>query len=150
MIYRQVAQFSAYGVGIDLGVNYQLGPGLSLAAHLRDATTTPLVWNTDARDSIRPALFLGAAYQRSLAGGKATLAVGSRTGGSADAASAQTPLHTGIEYRYRSLALRGGLEEGRQSLGIGLQPHARIALDFAYLQHDELESTYQLSANVSF
>ena len=150
IIYRQVASLNAYGLGLDLGLTYQLRPGLSLAASLRDITSTPVIWNTDANDRINPSIFLGATYQLRVAGGSATVALASRAGGGIDADSAGTPLHTGIEYRYRSIALRGGLGEERQSLGLGLQPHQRITLDFAYLQHDQLESTYQLSANVSF
>ena len=149
VIYRQVASLKAYGLGLDLGLSYQLRPGLSLAASIRDITSTPIIWNTDANDRISPSILLGATYQLTVAGGRATVALASRAGGGIDADSG-TPVHTGIEYSYRSLALRGGLEEDRQSLGLGLQPHQRITLDFAYLQHDQLESTYQLSANVSF
>ena len=149
VIYRQVASLNAYGLGLDLGLTYQLRPGLSLAASIRDITSTPIIWNTDANDRINPSILLGATYQLTVAGGRATVALASRAGGGIGADSG-TPVNTGIEYSYRSLALRGGLEEDRQSLGLGLQPYQRITLDFAYLQHDQLESTYQISANVSF
>ena len=36
-IYRQVASFSAYGFGLDLGVRYQLSHQIALAANVRDA-----------------------------------------------------------------------------------------------------------------
>lgn len=150
LIYRQIATFSAYGMGLDLGMNYQLSPGIRLAANLRDATTTPIFWDTETTDRINPSLLIGAAYERPVAGGNATFVLASRTGGNAADAGDGSPLNAGIEYRYRTLALRGGLEEGRQALGIGLEPHQRIALDVAYMQHDQLESTYQFSANLSF
>ncbi len=150
LIYRQVATFSAYGMGLDLGMHYQLRPGIRLAANLRDITTTPIFWDTDTTDRIQPSLLVGAAYEHPLAGGHATFVFASRAGGHAEDAGDASPLNAGIEYRYRTLALRGGLEEGRQALGIGLQPHQRVALDVAYLQHDQLESTYQFSANFSF
>jgi hypothetical protein len=150
LIYRQIATFSAYGMGLDLGMHYQLSPGLRLAANLRDVTTTPIFWDTETTDRINPSLLVGAAYERPLAGGSATFALASRTGGNADDAGDGSPFNAGIEYRYRTLALRGGLEEGRQAFGIGLEPHQRIALDVAYMQHDQLESTYQFSANLSF
>ena len=78
MIYRQVASFSAYGLGLDLGLNYQLRPGLSIAATLRDITSTPIIWNTDANDRISPSILLGATYQLKVAGGRATVALASR------------------------------------------------------------------------
>lgn len=149
VIYRQVASLNAYGLGLDLGLTYELRPGLSLAANIRDITSTPIIWNTDADDRINPSILLGATYQVTVAGGRATVALASRAGGGTDVDSGM-PVHTGIEYNYRSIALRGGLEGDRQSLGLGLQPHQRITLDFAYLQHDQLESTYQFSANLSF
>jgi len=150
LIYRQIAEFNAYGLGIDLGARYQLSPGLSLAANLRDLTSTPIYWDTDQTDRINPSLLLGLAYERPLAGGRATVALAARTGGQANDAGDASPLNAGIEYRYRTLALRAGFEEGRQAFGIGLRPHKRLGIDLAYIQHDELESTYQLSANLRF
>ncbi|MFT5377021.1 MAG: hypothetical protein ACI906_003859 [Candidatus Latescibacterota bacterium] len=150
LIYRQIATFSAYGIGLDLGAYYQLSPAIRLAANLRDITTTPIYWDTETTDRINPSLLVGAAYDLPLAGGHVTLAIAARTGGDANDADDASPFNAGVEYNYRTLALRGGLEEGRQAFGMGLQPHQRIALDVAYMQHDELESTYQFSANLSF
>jgi len=150
LIYRQIATFSAYGLGLDVGAHYQLSPGIRLAANLRDITTTPIFWDTETTDRINPSLLVGAAYERTMAGGNATFALAARTGGDANRADDASPLNAGLEYNYRTLALRGGFEEGRQAYGIGVRPHKRIALDVAYMQHDELESTYQFSANISF
>ena len=51
-----------------------------------------------------------------------------------------------------SKLLRPGplLDEERQSFGLGLQLHARLGLDIAYLQHPDLEETYLLSARIGF
>jgi hypothetical protein len=59
-------------------------------------------------------------------------------------------LLAGVEYSYRYVAVRAGMEEGRQSLGIGLRVHPRLQLDLAYAQHDELESIQQVSAGFRF
>ena len=150
IIYRQIAEINAYGFGLDLGARYQLGPGIALAANLRDLTTTPIVWNTDSTDRIQPSLLLGLAYTLPLAGGQTTAVLGARSGGDATDAADNAPLNAGIEYRHRYITLRAGLEESRQSLGLGLKPHNNLTLDLAYLQHDELESTYQLSAAFGF
>jgi hypothetical protein len=150
MIYRSVGSFSAYGFGLDLGLRYRLTSGLSLAANLRDVTTTPVVWDTDTTDRIQPSVLVGIAYTTALVGGTATALVASRAGGEASGADDTQPLNAGIEYWHRGLALRAGLEETRQAFGIGLRPHRRISLDLAYLQHDELETTYQFSATFHF
>ncbi len=149
-IYRQVASVNAYGFGVDLGARYQLSPGIALAANLRDITTTPIIWNTDSTDRIQPSLLLGLAYALPLAGGQTTFIVGSRSGGDSTNAADKAPLNAGLEYHHRYITLRAGLEESRQSLGLGLKPHAKLDLDLAYLQHNELRATYQLSANFRF
>ena len=149
-IYRQVASINAYGFGLDLGVRYQLSHQIALAANVRDATTTPIVWNTDSTDRIQPSLLLGVAYAIPIAEGQTTALLATRSGGDASTATDDVPLNAGLEYRHRYIALRAGLEEGRQSFGLGLTPHHSLDLDLAYLQHDALEATYQLSASFRF
>lgn len=149
-IYRTVGSFSAYGLGFDLGMRYRLIPGISVALNLRDITTTPLFWDTDKTDRIQPSALLGIAYTLPLAGGKATVLLASRAGGDAADVSGDRPLNAGLEYWYRHFAVRVGFEERRQAFGIGLRPHKRLSLDLAYLQHGELEATYQLSAGFRF
>jgi len=150
VIYRSVGSFSAYGFGLDLGLRYRLGPGISLAASFRDVTTTPVFWDTDTADRIQPSALFGVAYSLPLAGGRATAVLASRTGGDAADASGDPRLNAGLEYWYRHLAVRAGFEDGRQAFGVGLRPHQRLDLDLAYLQHDELEATYQVSAGFRF
>jgi hypothetical protein len=150
LIYRTVASYSAYGIGMDLGLRWGLAPGLVLAAGLRDVTSTPIFWNTETTDRIQPSVLLGLAYTRAWAGGRATAALSSRAGGDAADESGASPVGGGMEYLYRGVALRAGLEEGRPAFGMGLRPHPRLGLDLAYLQHDELEPTYLFSAAVRF
>jgi len=150
LLYRTVADFTAYGVGLDLGARFQLAEGVSLAANLRDATTSPIFWDTDTTDRIKPSLSLGVAYTMTLAGGQAALAVGSRAGGDASDDAGAAPVHAGLEYQAGRIALRGGFEEERQTYGLGLQFGRKMEVDIAYLQHDELEGTYLLSATVGF
>ena len=150
LLYRTVADFTAYGVGLDLGARFQLAEGVSLAANLRDSTTSPIFWDTDTTDRIKPSLSLGVAYTMTLAGGQAALAVGSRAGGDASDDAGAAPVHAGLEYQAGRIALRGGFEEERQTYGLGLQFGRKMEVDIAYLQHDELEGTYLLSATVGF
>ena len=150
LIYRSVGPLSAYGAGLDLGLRYTLLPGFTVAATVRDISTTPIVWATDVTDRINPSLLLGMAYTRSLAGGRLSATVASRNGGDAADAADQSPLNTGVEYSVGRLALRAGLEESRTALGLGLQIRHGLELDVAYLQHDELEATYLFSAGFRF
>ena len=150
LIYRDVASFSGQGIGLDLGLRYHLNSAIVLATNIRDVTTTPIVWDNDTTDRIQPSVLLGVAYTTQIAGGRATAAFASRTGGDATDESGATPLNAGVEYWYGNLALRAGMEDSRQAFGLGLRPHKRITLDIAYLNHDELESTYRFSAGFHF
>ena len=146
LLYSSVSTYHAYGFGLDAGLRLRLGWGLALAANLRDLPTTPLFWNTETTDHIQPSLQLGMAWTRPLAGGRATAVLAGRGGGAAEDESGAAPLNAGFEYWYKNIALRAGLEEERKAFGLGLQPHRRLTLDMAYLEHDGLDPTYRFSA----
>lgn len=150
IIYRTVADVTAYGLGLDVGLRYRLGGGLALAANLRDVTTTPVFWETDATDRIRPSVAFGVAFARRVAGGRAAVAMGSRAGGDAAPDGDGSPVNAGFEYRAGLLAVRAGLEEERLTYGLGLQLTRGLGVDVAYLQHDDLEGTYLVSADLGF
>lgn len=149
-LYRTVDTYSAYGVGLDVGIRFELRPGLVLGANLRDLTTTPIMWDTDTTDRILPSASVGAAYARPVAGGQVTLSMGSRAGGDAENTDGSEPIRAGFEYEHGSVALRAGIDESRQAFGLGIKAHPKLTVDVAYLQHDELESTYLVSAVVGF
>ena len=149
LIHRSVAHLTAYGAGLDLGLRFRPAPSLTLAANIRDLTTTPILWD-GSTDRIQPSILLGAAYRRAVAGGQASVAVGSRAGGDAEDEAGTAPVQAGIEYDAGRLALRAGFEELRQTFGLGLEITRRLQVDLAYLQHDDLEGTYLLSADARF
>ena len=148
-IYRTVDTYSARGFGLDVGLLYRMRPNVTLAANIKDATTTPIVWD-GTTDRIRPSVTVGVAVARQVGGGMANVALGSRAGGHATDESGAEPLEAGVEFERGKVALRAGLEEERPSFGFGLRPRRGMQLDVAYLQHDELESTYFLSASFGF
>ena len=148
-IYRSVGEFSAFGLGLDVGLRYRLAEGLALAANVRDITTTPIAWDNNT-DVIHPSALIGLAYSRQVGEGRASLALASRTGGDAVDQSGADPLNAGLEYWYGKLALRAGFEETRQAFGLGIQTRDRLTLDLAYLTHEQLESTYRFSAGIRF
>ena len=148
-IYRTVDIYSARGFGLDVGLLYRMRPNITLAANIKDATTTPIVWD-GTTDRIRPSVTIGIAVARQVGGGRANVALGSSAGGDAADQSGAEPLEAGVEFERGKVALRAGLEEERPSFGLGLRPRPGMQLDVAYLQHDELESTYFLSASFGF
>ena len=135
--------------GLDVGARFRLNQHVTVAAVVRDVTTTPIFWNTDTTDRIRPSLNFGISFSRDLGSGIANIAIGSRTGGDAKNHSAD-PLLAGVEYDLGKLSLRAGLQEGQQTLGVGIKARGALQLDVAYQRHDDLETTYVFSATTTF
>jgi hypothetical protein len=56
----------------------------------------------------------------------------------------------GAEYWYNNtVALRAGSDAGNFTAGAGIR-YKQVGADYAYLAHDELESTHRVSALVRF
>jgi hypothetical protein len=110
------------------------------------ATATTIFWSTDTTDHPAPRcswVWPGPSAGRGRA--TAVLASGGRRGRIGAA-----PLEAGLDYGFKNIALRAGLEEERRAFGLGLQPHQRLTLDLAYLEHDGLDPTYRVSAGFRF
>lgn len=149
LIRRKIAENSAGGYGIDLGALYVAPWGASVGVSLRDVTTTAIVWDTGAEDSIRPSVHLGVAYSRAVAVLRGRL-IGALNG-SAGPDEPDDRINAGFEYRCRDVvALRLGSERGNMTAGMGLRLYGRFALDVAFLGHEELDNTYRVSACAQF
>ncbi|HKQ19640.1 MAG TPA: PorV/PorQ family protein [Candidatus Eisenbacteria bacterium] len=147
------------GFGLDAGVLW-LGPsGWSLGAKLSDATTTRILWNTGTNEFIAPSLRIGGAKTRAFGNRKhiVTAALDVQVGFSDERLSSQAHLggvtfefHPGVEYWIeRRLALRAGMEARNFSAGGGIRVR-RFGLDYAYLDHRDLDSSHRVSASYAF
>lgn len=164
---KSIDTYSAWGIGLDLGLFYRLRSNWALAANLQDITTTFLEWrNTpkEEREYITPTIKVGTAYTLELASlrGKLTgvldcdlrfehegFASSFGLGGmSAD-------VRGGLEYWYRdTVALRFGNERiGRDeklfTFGAGVRVF-RFSFDYAYRNHADLDDTHRVSGGVLF
>jgi hypothetical protein len=147
------------GFGIDLGLLYVGRSGFSMGATLRDATTTRILWNTGTGEFIAPSLRLGAAKTHGFRDRRhlVTAALDVQVGFSDERLSSQAHLgsvtfefHPGLEYWYdRRLALRAGFEAQNFTAGAGLRYH-RFGLDYAYLDHRDLDASHRVSGSYRF
>ena len=147
------------GFGIDLGLLYVGRNGFSLGAMLRDATTTRILWNTGTGEFIAPSLRLGAAKSRGFKDRRhlVTAALDVQVGFSDERLSSQAHLggvtfefHPGLEYWFeRSLALRAGFEAQNFTAGAGLR-YRKFGLDYAYLDHRDLDASHRVSGAYRF
>ncbi len=168
LIYRNIGDNSAWGVGFDLGVLLNLTERLKLGLNLQDVTSTLVAWDTGRRELIRPALRAGLTYPVVLSafGGRIQPAVdfifrfeNRQTANLFDVGPASVDMRVGWEYMYGDIfSLRMGFADlgqpdaqlslGKFSAGIGLNlPKLRV--DYAYLGHEELGNTHRISARLT-
>jgi hypothetical protein len=147
------------GFGADLGALW-VGPrGWSAGALLRDATTTQILWNTGTSEFVAPSLRVGAAKSRAFRGRRhvVTAALDVQVGFSDERLSSQAHLgavtfefHPGVEYWLeRKLALRVGMEARNFSAGAGVRIK-KFGLDYAYLDHRDLDASHRVSGSYTF
>jgi len=154
-----VGEGSSFGIGADLGFHYQATQGLAFGARLSDVTTTQLFWDTGRRETVAPTVTVGANTTHQLAALQGSLTVGLDLGfafedlGSADqfdSGSFSGNVLPGMEYWFRdAVALRAGSDAGDFTAGAGVR-YKQFGADYAYLSHDELDSTHRVSALLRF
>lgn len=164
---KSVGDFSAWGLGLDLGALYQLRPEWTVGLNFQDVTTTFLDWKntpTGEREYITPTAKLGTAYtqQISAIGGALTGAVDFdlRFEDEGETSSfgmgpVSGDIRAGIEYLYhRTFALRLGTERiaddtNPYTVGAGLRIK-RLTFDYAFRNHADLDETHRVSGGVAF
>ncbi len=156
LIRRTIAEFSATGVGFDVGLLYSPLTDLSIGLNAQDITTTFLAWSTGTKELISPTVKVGAAYFIDFLGGRLapTCDVDVRFENRQFASIAHVgPIsldpHEGLEFDYHKLvALRVGYSDVKQlTLGAGL--HLRkLDIDYSFArfgQEDDLGDTHRIS-----
>ncbi len=147
------------GFGLDAGALWVGPSGWSAGARLSDAVTTRILWNTGTSEFIAPALRIGGAKTKSFASKRhiVTAALDVQIGFSDERLSSQANIgsvtfefHPGLEYWIeRRVALRAGFESRNFAAGAGVRLR-RFGLDYAYLDHAELDASHRISGSYNF
>jgi hypothetical protein len=149
IIRRDIAEFSAMGIGFDVGAYYTPMENLFLGASIQDITTTLVAWSTGRNELITPTAKVGAAYAISVLGGNIMPAVDfdirfeNRKSASTFAVGPVSfDAHTGFEYKYKNaFAVRAGYSDVKQfTVGAGVfLPKLTIDYSFARFTQSETE-----------
>ncbi|MCD6087008.1 MAG: hypothetical protein J7K11_03485 [Candidatus Hydrothermae bacterium] len=136
------------GMGVDLGYQ-RTGEHVSYGIVLRDAFMTPIFWSSGRKEYIMPNLRLGISFQRK---GSFLLTADLQT--FFENRSTSSPLSLSIVSFEPSLGLeinvtgffklRGGLDRGNPAFGAGINTN-RFDIDYAFLAHSDLGSSYRIS-----
>jgi hypothetical protein len=156
LIRRTLAEFSATGVGFDIGLLYSPMTDLSIGVNAQDITTTFLAWSTGTDELVSPTVKIGVAYFIDFFGGRLapTCDVDVRFENRQFASIAHVgPIsldpHEGLEFDYHNLiALRVGYSDVKQlTLGAGLH-FKKLNIDYSFArfgQEDNLGDTHRIS-----
>ena len=149
IIRRDIAEYSATGIGFDVGAFYMPMQNLYLGANIQDVTTTLVAWSTGRNELISPTVKVGAAYKLEILGGTVMPAVDFDIRFEDRRYSAYTNLgpvsldtHAGLEYTFKNLfSIRGGYNDVKQfTVGAGIKlPKLNIDYSFARFSGSEIE-----------
>ena len=155
---RSIAEYSAFGIGFDIGAYYSPMENLMLGANVQDVTTTLVAWSTGRNELITPTAKVGAAYQLEFLGGKILPAVdldirfeNRRFASQFNIGPVSFDPHLGMEYSYKNLfAVRAGYNDVKQfTFGAGVKlPKLNIDYSFARFNmsaDDRLPDTHRIS-----
>jgi hypothetical protein len=153
---RSMVEYSATGIGFDIGLLYSPAEHWYVAANVQDVTTTLVSWSTGTNELISPTLKLGTAYFFELFSGRfsPTMDVDIRFENRRFASIAHLgPIsvdpHLGLEFDYKNtIALRIGYSDVRQlTFGVGL--HLRkLDIDYSFARfgrENDLGDTHRIS-----
>ncbi|MFQ5512512.1 MAG: PorV/PorQ family protein, partial [Candidatus Krumholzibacteriia bacterium] len=155
-----IGGFTATGVGLDLGFLRRnlFFERFDVGVKLQDITGTYISWSTGTNEFIAPSVKLGLAYSLSspaLNGALLLTADGDFYFEDRRRASQfwvdrySLDLHFGTELQFQGkVMIRGGFDAGEEhnmnpTAGAGFRVGA-LGFDYAYLQHDDFESTHRV------
>ena len=150
LIRRDLGVGIGTGIGMDFGALYLPISTFRIGATLRDLTKTRIAFPDGVTDRVSPSLLIGTAFQRAVPGGEITVSVSTRINDQKPTRENAHSIQLGIEYRLQQrVAFRLGRRDGHFTAGTGLQL-SRFGLDLAFLEHDQLDNTYRISATLFF
>ncbi len=153
LIWRNLAAGDGSGYGIDVGALYVPVPAWSLGLTVRNVTRTRIRFDTGSTDRIPPSIWVGGAYRIRSQGlhGRLLFAASIHLFEEDSGLENLEGVQLGGEYLYRErLAFRFGTNGSHWTAGAGVRVYDRLAFDLAFLEHNQLENTYQISASFFF
>jgi hypothetical protein len=157
LIYRDIVDESAFGIGLDLGAIYSPVNWASFGLNLRDVTTTLLSYSTGTKESIYPTAKIGGKFRGIK--GKFAGAIyadadmqfeGRDYAAQVSAGSVSMDSHFGLEISFANkIAARMGSDAGNLTLGAGLN-FRHFEVDLAMRDHSELDNTFLVSLTAGF
>jgi hypothetical protein len=151
VIYNDLGVGSAFGMGLDLGATLTPMTDLDVGLRIRNASTSPLFWDTGTKEFLTPRGALGLAKTFRISRDRLTLALEAE----ANMEGLDFTPNYGVEYGFRNVLFgRLGIYRGNFAMGVGLRIK-RFHVDYGYasgLAPDarDLGSPQQVSGGFEF
>ena len=151
LIYHDLGVGSAFGMGLDLGATLTPMADLDIGLRVRNASTSPLFWDTGTRELVMPRGALGLAKSFRISRDRLTLALEAE----ANVEGLGFTTNYGVEYGFRNVLFgRLGVYRGNFAMGVGLRIK-RFHVDYGYASGvapdaRDLGSPQQISGGIEF
>jgi len=157
LIYRDIVDESAFGMGLDIGALYRPSDWADFGINLQDIPGTLLSYTTGLKQSVNPTAKVG----WGLHGGRGDFAgtfladadirfEGRKYSSQVDVGRISFDSHFGVETVYKGkISARAGSDVGALSLGAGLR-FSRFMVDIAMKDHSDLDNSYLISLIAQF
>jgi hypothetical protein len=150
IIRKDLAEFSATGIGFDVGAWYSPVENFSLGANLQDITTTLIAWSTGTNELVSPTAKIGGAYVLHINDWGRFIPVldfdvrfeNRRFASNFNVGPVSFDMHAGMEFSFKELiSIRGGYNDVKQfTIGAGVKlPKLNVDYSFARFNMDELD-----------
>jgi len=157
---KSFAEFSANGLGTDLGIVYIPAQRIRLGLNLKDITGSFLLWNTGTKELIYPKIRTGITVTANfffITESRVNLSMDTEIRGDHRLSTSQVSYKSinadffwGMEYWFKDIvALRLGSDRGDISTGLGLS-YMGINIDYAVLTNEQLDNSQRLSGSITF
>ncbi len=158
VVSRTIAEYSALGIGFDIGALYEPTDNLYLGANLMDITTTLIAWDGGSNELISPTAKLGVAYGFEFLGGRFLPALdfdlrfeNRKFASTFSVGPVSFDVRAGMEYNFRNLfMIRAGFTDVKQfTAGAGVKL-PKLNIDYSYAQfsgaeEETLKATHRIS-----
>ena len=157
LIYRDIVDESAFGIGLDVGAICNLTKWADIGVNLQDIPGTLLSYTTGTKQRVNPTAKVGLG----LHGGRGAISgslfadadlrfEGRKYSAQADVGRISLDSHLGIEAVYMGkISARVGSDVGDLSLGVGLHVN-KFVVDVAMKDPSDLDNSYLVSLMVQF
>jgi len=128
LIYHDLGIGSAFGMGLDLGATLTPMTDLDIGLRVRNASTSPLFWDTGKQELVMPRGALGLAKTFRISSDRLTLALEAE----ANMEGLDFTPNYGVEYGFRNVLFgRLGVYRSNFAMGVGLRIK-RFHVDYGY------------------